>query len=124
DLPVTQFTQKLQGKLAGVQISQATGTPGAGMTVRVRGAASMNAGADPLYVVDGNPIVGGISNINPNEIETISVLKDASATALYGSRAANGVVLIETRKAAPGTTRIDYSSYFGLQQVPQRGRPD
>src|SRR5690606_955815 len=93
DLPVTQFTQKLQGKLAGVQISQATGTPGAGMTVRVRGAASMNAGADPLYVVDGNPIVGGISNINPNEIETISVLKDASATALYGSRAANGVVL-------------------------------
>jgi len=124
DLPVSQFTQKLQGKLAGVQISQATGTPGAGMTVRVRGAASMNAGADPLYVIDGNPIVGGISNINPNEIESISVLKDASATALYGSRAANGVVLIETKKAAPGTTRIDYSSFVGMQKVPQRGRPN
>lgn len=124
DLPVSQFTQKLQGKLAGVQISQATGTPGAGMTVRIRGAASITAGADPLYVVDGNPIVGGISNINPNEIESISVLKDASATALYGSRAANGVVLIETKKAVAGQTRIDYSTYFGFQQVPQRGRPD
>lgn len=124
DLPVSQFTQKLQGKLAGVQISQATGTPGAGMTVRIRGAASINGGADPLYVVDGNPIVGGISNINPNEIESISVLKDASATALYGSRAANGVVLIETKKAVAGKTKIDYSTYFGLQQVPQRGRPD
>ncbi|WP_187293437.1 TonB-dependent receptor [Dyadobacter fermentans] len=124
DLPVSQFTQKLQGKLAGVQISQATGTPGAGMTVRIRGAASLNAGADPLYVIDGNPIVGSISNINPNEIESISVLKDASATALYGSRAANGVVLIETKKAVAGQTRIDYSAYFGIQQVPQRGRPD
>lgn len=123
DLPVAQFTQKLQGKMAGVQISQATGTPGAGMTVRIRGAASMNAGSEPLYVVDGNPIVGGISNINPNDIETISVLKDASASALYGSRAANGVVLIETVKAAPGETKINYSSYIGLQQVPQRGRP-
>ncbi|WP_439583186.1 TonB-dependent receptor [Dyadobacter bucti] len=124
DLPVSQFSQKLQGKLAGVQISQTTGTPGSGMKVRIRGAASITAGADPLYVVDGNPIVGGISNINPNEIESISVLKDASATALYGSRAANGVVLIETKKAVPGKTRVDYSTYFGIQQVPQRGRPD
>ncbi|CAG5073008.1 TonB-dependent receptor P3 [Dyadobacter sp. CECT 9623] len=124
DLPVSQFSQKLQGKLAGVQISQTTGTPGAGMAIRIRGAASITAGADPLYVVDGNPIVGGIANINPNEIESISVLKDASATALYGSRAANGVVLIETKKAVPGKTRIDYSTYIGAQQVPQRGRPD
>lgn len=124
DLPVAQFTQKLQGKVAGVQISQTTGTPGGGMDIRIRGAASITAGNDPLFVVDGNPIVGGISNINPNEIESISVLKDASATALYGSRAANGVVLIETKKAVAGETRIDYNGYIGVQQVPQKGRPD
>lgn len=124
DLPVAQFSQKLQGKVAGVQISQSTGTPGGGMDIRIRGAASITAGNDPLFVVDGNPIVGGISNINPNEIESISVLKDASATALYGSRAANGVVLIETKKAVAGETRIDYNAYMGVQQVPQRGRPD
>jgi len=123
DLPVAQFSQKLQGKLAGVQISQATGTPGGGMNIRVRGAASINAGASPLFVVDGNPITGGISNINPNEIETISVLKDAAATALYGSRAANGVVLIETRKAKPGGTTLNYSGFAGIQQIPNRGRP-
>src|SRR5690625_25121 len=123
DMPVAQFSQKLQGKLAGVQSSQTTGTPGGGMNIRVRGAASINAGASPLYVVDGNPITGGISNINPNEIESISVLKDAAATALYGSRAANGVVLIETKKAKWGETTINYSGFVGLQQIPNRGRP-
>ncbi|MEX2592873.1 MAG: TonB-dependent receptor [Anditalea sp.] len=124
DLPVAQFAQKLQGKVSGVQIAQTTGTPGGGVDIRIRGAASITAGNDPLFVVDGNPIVGGISNINPNEIESISVLKDASATALYGSRAANGVVLIETKKAVAGETRVDYNAYSGIQQVPQRGRPD
>src|SRR5690554_648756 len=123
DLPVAQFSQKLQGKLAGVQVSQTTGTPGGGMDIRIRGAASITAGTSPLYVVDGNPITGGISNINPNEIESISVLKDAAATALYGSRAANGVVLIETKKARAGETIIDYNGYAGLQQIPNRGRP-
>jgi len=123
DLPVAQFSQKLQGKLAGVQITQATGTPGGGMNIRVRGAASITAGTSPLYVVDGNPITGGISNINPNEIESISVLKDAAATALYGSRAANGVVLIETKKARPGETTVDYYGFAGVQQIPERGRP-
>src|SRR5690606_8993364 len=71
DLPVAQFSQKLQGKLAGVQVSQTTGTPGGGMDIRIRGAASITAGTSPLYVVDGNPITGGINNINPNEIESI-----------------------------------------------------
>lgn len=123
DLPVAQFSQKLQGKLAGVQISQATGTPGGGMNIRVRGAASITAGTSPLYVVDGNPITGGISSINPNEIESISVLKDAAATAMYGSRAANGVVLIETKKAKAGETTVDYYGFAGVQQIPQRGRP-
>lgn len=118
-----QFTQKLQGQIAGVQINQSTGTPGGGMSVKVRGAASLSTGANPLYVVDGFPIVGDINNINPNEIESMSILKDASATALYGSRAAFGVVLITTKNAKAGKTTVDINAYMGLQTVPQKGRP-
>lgn len=123
DLPVAQVTQKLQGRLAGVQISQTTGTLGRGMSVRIRGQVSILAGSEPLYVVDGLPIVGDISNINPDEIESISVLKDAASTALYGSRAANGVVLITTKRAKTGKTTVDVNSYYGIQEVPQQGRP-
>lgn len=122
DQPVGQFTQKLQGRLAGVQISQASGTPGGGMAIRIRGAASINAGNNPLFVVDGFPIVGDINNINPNEIESFSVLKGASAAALYGSRAANGVVLITTKQAKSGQTSIQVNVIQGVTQVPQRGR--
>nr|WP_319511102.1 TonB-dependent receptor [uncultured Draconibacterium sp.] len=124
DMPVTTTAQKLQGKLSGVQISQTTGKPGEGMKVRVRGQASLTAGSDPLYVVDGFPIEGDISFLNPNEIESLSVLKDASSAALYGSRAANGVVLVTTKRGKPGRTAISLSSNFGFQQVPQEGRPD
>ncbi|GAA4799413.1 TonB-dependent receptor [Olivibacter ginsenosidimutans] len=124
DVPVGQFSQKLQGRIPGVQISQYTGRPGQGMAVRVRGSASMNAGSSPLYVVDGQPITGDIGNINPDEIESFSVLKDASATSLYGSRAANGVVLITTKKGKGDGVNISLSSYGGVQYVPQRGRPD
>ncbi|MEX2512767.1 MAG: SusC/RagA family TonB-linked outer membrane protein, partial [Cyclobacteriaceae bacterium] len=122
DQPVGQFVQKLQGRMAGVQISQASGTPGGGMAVRIRGAASINAGNNPLYVVDGFPIVGDINTINPNEIESFSVLKGASASALYGSRAANGVVLITTKRAKPGQTSVQLNVIQGVTQVPQRGR--
>ncbi len=124
DLPVAQFTQKLQGKFAGVQINQATGKPGLGMQVRIRGQASISAGSDPLYVVDGFPIAGDINNINPDELETITVLKDASATSLYGSRAANGVVLITTKRGKVGQTTTNVSTYYGTQEVPQQLRPD
>ena len=124
DLPTGQITQKLQGKLAGVQISQTTGTPGGGMAVRIRGAASISAGNTPLYVVDGFPITGDISNINPDEIESLSVLKDASSTSLYGSRAANGVVIVTTKKGKAGVSTLSLNMYYGYQQVPQRGRPD
>lgn len=124
DLPVTQFSQKLQGKTPGVQILQTTGTPGAGMSIRIRGAASISGSSQPLYVVDGFPIVGDISNINPDEIEAFSILKDASATALYGSRASNGVVLITTKRATGGRSTISFNAYYGVQQVPKRGRPD
>ncbi len=122
DQPVGQFAQKLQGRVAGVQINQTSGAPGGGISIRIRGAASINAGNDPLYVVDGFPIVGGINNINPNEIESFSILKGASAAALYGSRAANGVVLITTKQAKPGKTSIQFSATYGVAKVPQRGR--
>ena len=82
DMPVAQLSQKLQGKLAGVQINQVTGIPGQGMEIRIRGQASISAGSDPLIVVDGFPINSSLANINPDEIETISVLKDASASSL------------------------------------------
>ena len=80
DIPTGQISQKIQGKVAGVQINETTGIPGRDIAIRIRGAASINAGNSPLYVVDGFPIEGGMSSINPNEIESISILKGSSAT--------------------------------------------
>ena len=124
DMPVLQFSQELQGKIAGVQINQYSGQVGSGMAFRIRGAASLSSGNSPLVVVDGIPLTGDINNINPSEIESFSVLKDASASALYGSRAANGVILITTRKAQSGDARMEFAANYGVQTVPQRGRPD
>lgn len=121
DIPASQVTQKLQGQLAGVQINQATGKPGTGMSVRIRGQLSVSAGSDPLYVIDGFPITGSIGAMNPDEIETISVLKDAASTSLYGSRAANGVVLITT-KAGKSGTNVSFNAFVGTQEVPKKGR--
>lgn len=123
DMPVLQMAQELQGKVPGVQISQYSGRVGSGMAFRIRGAASLSSGNSPLFVVDGIPITGDVNNLNPDEIESFSVLKDASASALYGSRAANGVILITTRKAKSGDARMDFSANYGMQVVPQRGRP-
>nr|WP_255502159.1 TonB-dependent receptor [Algoriphagus sp. AK58] len=122
DMPVSTVAQKLQGRLAGVQINQTTGQPGRGMTVRIRGQLSVSGGSEPLYVVDGFPISGNINQINPDEIEDISVLKDAASTSLYGSRAANGVVLITTKKGKAGQTNVNLNVFTGFQEVPQRGR--
>lgn len=124
DLPVPNIGQKLQGRLAGVQINQNTGQPGANMAIRIRGAASINAGNNPLIVVDGFPIESGLNTIDPDMIESISVLKDAAASSLYGSRAANGVLLITTRQAKAGQRSIQFTSYVGLQTVSKRGKPD
>jgi len=118
DMPVGQFAQQLQGKIAGVQIAQTSGQPGRGMGFIIRGAASFYSSNQPLFVIDGTPITGSINNINPAEIESLSFLKDASATALYGSRAANGVVLITTKHAKPGDSKIDFSTYYGIQKIP------
>lgn len=124
DQPVAQISQKLQGKMAGVQINEASGRPGHGMSIRIRGAASINAGNHPLIVIDGQPVTEDLHSLDPDDIATITVLKDASATALYGSRAANGVVLITTKHAKPGESRLQLNVYYGIQQVPRRGRPD
>lgn len=123
DMPVQQFAQQLQGKVAGVQVSETSGQPGRGMAFRIRGAASLASGYQPLFVIDGMPITGSINNINPDEIESFTILKDASATALYGSRAANGVVLITTKHAKPGDSKIVFSSNVGIQKIPENKVP-
>jgi TonB-linked SusC/RagA family outer membrane protein len=122
DMPVSTIAQKLQGRLAGVQINQTTGQPGQGMNVRIRGQLSVSGGSAPLYVVDGFPITGDINAINPDEIEDITVLKDAASTSLYGSRAANGVILITTKKGTKGQTNVNLNVFSGFQKTPQRGR--
>jgi TonB-linked SusC/RagA family outer membrane protein len=124
DMPVMNLGQRMQGKFAGVQINQTNGEPGGGISFRIRGQASINAGNSPLVVIDGFPTLTGIESLSPNEIESISILKDASATSLYGSRAANGVILITTKQAKSGQSEILFSSNVGLDIVSQRGRPD
>lgn len=124
DLPVGQFAQKLQGQVAGLQINQSTGQPGQGMAFRIRGAASINGGSEPLFVVDGMPISTGINNISPDEIETFSVLKDAAATSLYGSRAANGVILITTKRGKQGRTEVAFNANYGIQTLKGTKRMD
>ncbi len=106
----------LAGKLPGVQVIQNSGTPGGDISIRVRGVGTIN-GADPLYVVDGVPVSGGIWYLNPSDIQTIDVLKDASATAIYGARGANGVVMVTTKKGMKGqnVATVDYS--YGFQKV-------
>ncbi|AFL86305.1 TonB-linked outer membrane protein, SusC/RagA family [Belliella baltica DSM 15883] len=131
NLPMASPDQMMQGRAAGVQVNSSSGTPGGGMFIRVRGSTSINASSDPLYVVDGIPIVsnnqsavglGGqitnpLADINPADIESMEILKDASATAIYGARAANGVVLITTKRGAVQKAKIEISSYVGIQSL-------
>ena len=127
DMPVSQIGEKLQGKFSGVQINQANGEPNGGLVIRVRGAASINGGNEPLVVIDGFPTTSGLASISPDEIENITVLKDAASASLYGSRAANGVILVTTKSAkgvSAGKPHIDFSAYFGIDKVSNQGRPD
>lgn len=114
-LPVAGIDQALQGRAAGVNISQVTGAPGEGVSVRIRGIGSLNSSNDPLYVVDGVPTREVLNILSPQDIEEITILKDASAAALYGSRANNGVVLITTKKGSKNRSSITINSQFGLQ---------
>jgi TonB-linked SusC/RagA family outer membrane protein len=121
EVSVTNIDDALQGKVAGVQVKLNTGEPGLGAQIRIRGIGSISAGVDPLYVVDGFPI-GNINNLNPNDIESIDILKDASATAIYGSRGANGVILINTKRGKSGKAIFTIDSYYGLQK--ELSKPD
>ena len=116
--PSTNVLQSLSGRAAGVQVSPTTGAPGAGLNVRIRGTNSIQGSNEPLYVVDGFPIFGNNPTaLNNTDIESIEILKDASATAIYGSRGANGVVLITTRQGVAGETRVDLDLSYGQQEL-------
>lgn len=124
DQQVVSLDLAMAGQMAGVVVSQATGAPGGGASVRIRGAGSLSAGNEPLYVVDGFPVTNDydqrnnpLSTINPADIDNIQVLKDASATAIYGSRGANGVILITTKSGKSGSSKIDFSLSTGVQEV-------
>ena len=119
-LPAINAVQGLTGRAAGVQVIQNSGAPGGNISVRIRGGNSLQGNNEPLYVVDGFPISGGPTAINPNDIASIEVLKDASATAIYGSRGANGVVIITTKGGKAGKGRVDVESYYGFQEVINR----
>ena len=115
-IPVASTQQALQGRVAGVNVSAQTGAPGAPISVRIRGVNSISLSNEPLYIVDGIPVEGALNNISPNEIESMTVLKDASSAAIYGSRATNGVVLITTKSGKSGDAKINYNTQIGFQQ--------
>jgi len=130
---VSSFERLLQGSVPGVQITQTSGQPGSPVSVRIRGGNSITAGNEPLYVIDGFPIynnngdasagvasgpnINALSGLNPSDIESIDVLKDASATAIYGSRGANGVVVVTTKRGKAGRNIVNYDGSYGVQQV-------
>jgi TonB-linked SusC/RagA family outer membrane protein len=115
EVPKVNAIEAIKGRVPGVDIVTTGNKPGDGVRVRLRGERSLKASNDPLYVLDGIPMAGGIGDINPRDIESIEVLKDASATAIYGSRGANGVVLITTRSGRSGATNLTYDSYGAIQ---------
>lgn len=135
DQPVTSIDQMIQGRAAGVQVVSNSGDPGAGVDIRIRGAGSISGGNDPLYIVDGIPIISTpfdqsssgqnvarinpIADINPNDIERIDILKDANAAAIYGARAANGVVIVTTKRGRTGRTDILLNTRFTVQESPE-----
>lgn len=116
DLAIVRPEQALSGRAAGVQVKFADGKPGSSPQIRIRGIGSISAGVDPLFVVDGFP-TDNIQTLNPNDIEAMDILKDASATAIYGSRGSNGVVLITTKRGKSGKAQINFDTYYGLQEV-------
>ena len=124
EFPVVSIEQAMQGRMAGVQVQQTSGQPGAGISIRIRGVSSIAGGNEPLYVIDGMPQfnddvrgANGLATINPSDIESIEVLKDASSTAIYGSRGANGVVMITTKAGKAGQPRVTFESSVGAQKL-------
>ena len=118
EIPAANVSQALQGRVSGVQMTQTSSKPGASMQIRIRGTRSLNASNDPLIVLDGIPFAGSMNDISPSDIKTLEILKDASATAIYGSRGANGVIIITTNKGKMGQkATVTYNSYVGLKTL-------
>ncbi|MGI4759410.1 MAG: SusC/RagA family TonB-linked outer membrane protein [Janthinobacterium lividum] len=117
DVPVANIGQALQGRAAGINVSSASNSPGQAPVIRIRGNRSFAGSNDPLLVVDGVPYDGSINDLNPDDITSLEVLKDASSTAIYGARGANGVILISTRRGKSGAPRATYSGYYGLKKA-------
>jgi len=118
--PVGTFAEALAGRVAGVKVNASDGQPGGGINIVIRGAGSLTQSTAPLYVIDGFPVENpDPASINPEEIESMTILKDASSTAIYGSRAANGVILIQTKRGSVGKPVVNFSSSYGIQQTPK-----
>jgi TonB-linked SusC/RagA family outer membrane protein len=117
DVPVANLSQSLQGRAAGVDINTTSTRPGAGTQIRIRGNRSFSATNDPFIVVDGIPFTGSINDINPSDIQSMDILKDASATAIYGSRGSNGVILVSTKRGKSGKPQLFYDAYYGTSSV-------
>src|SRR5690606_38564859 len=125
--PVKTFDEALGGRIAGVQVTSSEGQPGSGIDITIRGNSSITQSNYPLFVIDGFPVesagdqaVNPLNTIDPNDIESIDVLKDASATAIYGARGANGVVMVTTKRGKTGAPVVTYNTYYGLQQNNKR----
>lgn len=122
EMPITNLGQALQGRVAGIDVAQSGSKPGSVPTIRVRGRRSFRASNDPLYVVDGIPLAGGYEDMNPNDVQSMEILKDATATAIYGARGANGVILITTKRGSLGgkkKTTVSYDNYYGQSSAIQ-----
>ena len=115
-VPTNDLAEMLRGKAAGVQITQGSAAPGSSSNILIRGQRSINGGNNPLVIVDGVP-VGDINIVNPNDVASIDILKDAAAQAIYGARASNGVVLITTKTGATGKAQVSYTGFSGIQQI-------
>nr|WP_292965215.1 MULTISPECIES: TonB-dependent receptor [unclassified Allomuricauda] len=118
--PTASLDNGLQGRASGVQVTTANGEPGSSATIRIRGGNSITAGNEPLYVIDGFVGAGDLSTLNPNDIESIQILKDASSTAIYGARGTNGVVLITTKKGRVGKMQVNFKASSGMQKLPSK----
>lgn len=118
--PASDFRQALVGKMPGVQVTVPSGAPEGSVAIHVRGISTINAGSEPLYIIDGVPVEQGLSNLNTNDIESIEVLKDASAAAIYGSRGSNGVVLITTKRGTSEKLTVQYDGYYGIQSLSKK----
>lgn len=118
EVPSSNITQALQGRVAGVDMAQTSSKPGATMQIRIRGTRSLSASNDPLVVLDGIPFAGSLSDISTDDIKSLEILKDASATAIYGSRGANGVIMVTTNKGSKGAkAQISYNNYYGVKNA-------